>query len=36
VVGVPVVIQYEDLKNRFDEFVPVAEKILQSVEWTDT
>jgi hypothetical protein len=34
--GVPVVIQYEDLKYRFDEFVPVAEKILHGVEWTDT
>jgi hypothetical protein len=32
--GVPVVIQYEDLKDEFDEFVPVAENVLQSVEWT--
>jgi hypothetical protein len=34
--GVPVVIYYSDLKDRFDEFAPVAEKVLQSVEWTDT
>ena len=32
--GVPVVIQYEDLKDEFDEFVPIAEKVLKSVEWT--
>ena len=34
VKGVPVVIQYNDLKDNFDEFAPVAEKVLQSVEWT--
>src|ERR671921_683487 len=34
--GVPVIIYYSDLKDRFDEFAPVAEKVLQSVEWTDT
>ena len=33
--GVPVVIQYGDLKDHFDEFVPVAKKVLDSVEWTD-
>ncbi len=32
--GVPVVIQYEDLKDEFDEFVPIAEKVLKSVQWT--
>jgi hypothetical protein len=32
--GVPVVIQYEDLKDEFDEFVPMAEKVLKSVQWT--
>ncbi len=32
--GVPVVIQYEDLKDVFDEFVPIAEKVLKSVQWT--
>ena len=36
VKGVPVVIYYNDLKDHFDEFVPVAEKVLQSVKWTDT
>ena len=35
VKGVSVVIYYSDLKDRFDEFAPVAEKVLQSVEWTD-
>ncbi len=34
--GVPVVIYYTNLKDEFDEFVPVAEKVLQSVEWTGT
>ncbi len=32
VKGVPVVIQYGD--EDFDEFVPVAKKVLDSVEWT--
>jgi hypothetical protein len=36
VKGVPVVIYYNDLKDHFDKFVPVAEKVLQSVEWTGT
>ena len=36
VKGVPVAIYYTDEKGEFDEFVPVAEKVLQSVEWTDT
>jgi hypothetical protein len=36
VKGVPVAIYYTDEKNEFAEFVPVAEKVLQSVEWTDT
>src|SRR5215204_6303202 len=36
VKGVPVLIDYKDEKDQFDEFVPVAEKVLQSVEWTDT
>src|SRR5829696_9213876 len=36
VKGVPVLIQYKDEKDQFDEFVPVAEKVLQSVEWTGT
>lgn len=36
VKGVPVVIYYSDRKDKFDEFAPVAEKVLQSVEWTDT
>src|SRR5215213_10260625 len=34
VKGVPVVIYYGD--ENFDEFVPVAENVLQSVEWTGT
>jgi hypothetical protein len=34
--GVPVVIYYDHLKEDFDEFSPVAEKVLQSVEWTGT
>src|SRR5215210_6366459 len=33
VKGVPVVIQYGD--EDFDGLVPVAEKVLESVEWTD-
>jgi hypothetical protein len=33
--GVPVVIYYNHLKDQFDEFAPVAEKVLDSVEWTD-
>jgi hypothetical protein len=36
VKGTPVAIYYTDEKDEFDEFVPVAEKVLQSVEWTDT
>ena len=36
VKGVPVVIYYSDLKDEFDEFAPVAEKVLRSVEWTST
>ena len=36
VKGVPVVIYYNDLKDNFDKFVPVAEKVLRSVEWTGT
>ena len=36
VKGVPVFIQYKDEKDQFDEFVPVAEKVLLSVEWTGT
>jgi hypothetical protein len=32
VKGVPVVIQYGD--ENFDEFVPVAETVLESVKWT--
>ena len=34
VKGVPVVIAYNDLKDHFHKFAPVAEKVLQSVEWT--
>src|SRR5215207_8985012 len=34
VKSVPVVVYYGD--ENFDEFVPVAEKVLQSVEWTGT
>ena len=33
VKSVPVVIQYGD--ENLDEFAPVAEKVLESVEWTD-
>lgn len=37
VKGVPVVIYYDDLlKDHFHKFAPVATKVLQSVEWTDT
>src|SRR5215203_1871219 len=36
VKGVPVVIYYSAVKDHFDEFVPVAEKVLQSVEWSGT
>jgi hypothetical protein len=36
VKGVPVVIYYNAVKDHFDKFVPVAEKVLQSVEWTGT
>ena len=35
VKGVPVVINYNDETEHFDEFEPVAEKVLKSVEWTD-
>src|SRR5215204_6979863 len=34
VKGVPVVIYYNDLKDHFHKFAPVAEKVLQSVQWT--
>ena len=34
VKGTPIVIYYNNLKKDFDEFVPVAENVLQSVEWT--
>jgi hypothetical protein len=36
VKGVPVAIYYTDEVDDFDEFVPVVEKVLQSVEWTGT
>ena len=36
VKGIPVVIQYSDNKGVFDEFVPEAKKVLESVEWTGT
>ena len=36
VKGVSVVIYYSDLKDHFDKFEPVVEKVLRSVEWTDT
>ena len=36
VQGVPVVIYYNAAKDDYDEFVPVAKKVLQSVEWTGT
>src|SRR5215210_362173 len=35
VEGVPVAIYYSNSKDEFDEFVPVAEKVLESVRWTD-
>ncbi len=35
VKGVPVVIYYNNEKDLYDEFVPVAEKVLDSVRWTD-
>jgi hypothetical protein len=35
VQGVPVAIYYNYEKKSFDEFVPVAEKVLDSVRWTD-
>ncbi len=34
VKGVPVVIVYKNEKDIFDDFVPIAEKVLKSVEWT--
>jgi hypothetical protein len=36
VKGVPVVIYYTDQKDVFDEFEPIAEKVLKSVQWTGT
>jgi hypothetical protein len=36
VKGAPVAVYYSNLKDRLDGFAPVAEKVLQSVEWTDT
>jgi hypothetical protein len=36
VKGVPIVIYYNYETDVYDEFVPVAEKVLQSVEWTGT
>ena len=36
VKGVPVVIFYTEETEDFDKFVPVAKKVLQSVEWTGT
>lgn len=36
VKGVPAVIYYTNLKDEFDEFVPVAEKVLKSVQWAGT
>jgi hypothetical protein len=35
VEGAPVAIYYSNLKDKFDEFVPVAEKVLESVQWTN-
>jgi hypothetical protein len=35
VKGVPVVIAYNDETDVYEEFVPVAKKVLKSVEWTD-
>jgi hypothetical protein len=34
VKGFPVVIIYKNEKDVFDDFVPIAEKVLKSVEWT--
>src|SRR5215210_1516589 len=34
VKGVPEVIVYKNEKDVFDDFVPIAEKVLKSVEWT--
>ena len=34
VKGVPVVIQYGQEKDEIDEFVPMAKKVLKSIEWT--
>jgi hypothetical protein len=36
VKGGPVAIYYTDEEDKFEEFVLVAEKVLQSVEWADT
>jgi hypothetical protein len=36
VKGVPVVIYYDQVAEDFDEFEPMAKKMLQSVEWTGT
>ena len=36
IMDAPVVIYYSNLKDEFDEFVPVAEKVLESVRWTGT
>ena len=36
VKDVPVVIYYDEEAEDFDKFVPVAKKVLQSVEWTGT
>jgi hypothetical protein len=35
VKGVPVVIAYNEETDVYEEFVPVAKKVLKSVEWTD-
>ena len=34
VEGVPAAIYFSNLKDKLDEFVPVAEKVLESVQWT--
>jgi hypothetical protein len=34
VKGFPVVIIYKNEKDVFDDFVPIAEKVLKSIEWT--
>ena len=36
VKGVPVLIDYGEENDKFDEFVPVVKKVLNGVEWTDT